>query len=280
MQYELRGAGCVRQVCWLPVDSIAPREEAAFAVEGGMPLEALAESIRREGLHKPVTVEHVGGGRYRILSGNRRLTACKMAGLTHVDAVVLTAATADMDARSLMEALLSGRLHYIEEAAALERLTTVYGMRRESLAAALGKTPAVIAQKLRLTRLDSELRALLLEEDLPECTARTLLKLPDRQARMLIARKAAAQRLCVRDVELLVKSAMSRLPVPPLPGGRTISLMRDYRLYLNAVRAIVAQMQEAGLTVTAAERRAGESVEMTIRVATKRIRAHGGGAKG
>lgn len=270
MQYEARG-GCAgaRQICWLPMGSITPREEAAFAA-GSAPIEQLAESIRREGLHKPVTVEPAGGGRYRILSGNRRYLACRLAGFTHIDAVVLSTPAEHMDARGLMEALLSGRLHYVEEAAALARLITVFGMRRENLAAALGKSPAVIAQKLRLADADSELKALLLEENLPECAARALLKLPDRQGRLIIARKAAAQHLCVRDVELMVKSAMTRLPVPPVPVGRTISLVRDHRLYLNAIRAITAQMQEAGLQVEVSQREMRSGVEMTVRVLPRR----------
>lgn len=273
MQYDPRGAACARQVCWLPLESISPREEAAFASGGRMSIEELAESIRLEGLHKPVTVEHTGGGRYRILSGNRRLLACRMAGMTHIDAVILSAPARDLDARGLMESLLTGRLHYIEEAAAMERLTTVYGMRRETLAAALGRSPGSIRQKLQLTCLDSELKALLLEEELPEGAARALVKLPDRQGRMLIARKAAAQRLCVRDVEVLVRSAMDKLPVPPAPVGRTISIMRDYRLYVNAITGIVAQMQEAGLEARQTQRSLGDSVEITVRIQTRRRRS-------
>lgn len=270
MQYEARDSLTgARQICWLPMGNISPREEAAFAA-GDAPIEQLAESIRREGLHRPVTVEPTGGGRYRILSGNRRFLACRLAGFTHIDAVVLSVPAEHMDARGLMESLLSGRLHYVEEAAALARLTTVFGMRRETLAAALGKSPAAIAQKVHLADMDNELKALLLEENLPECAARALLKLPDRQGRLMIARKAAAQRLCVRDVELMVKSAMARLPVPPVPGGRTISLMRDHRLYLNAIRAIVAQMQEAGLDAEVRQRDGNGGAEMTICVRHRR----------
>lgn len=273
MLYDPRGGACARQVCWLPVGSITPRAEAAFAGDGDASLEEMAASIRREGLHRPITVEDAGGGRYRILSGNRRFLACRMAGLTHVDAVILASPAAGMDARGLMEALLSGQMHYLEEAAALDQLLTVHGMRREALATALGKTTAAVAQKTRLNALDSELKALLLEENLPECTARALLKLPDKQGRLVIARKAAAQHLCVRDVELMVKSAASRLPVPPVPGGRTISIMRDYRLYLNAIRAIVAQMQEAGLAAQEKTREMGDTVEVTIRIPTRRKRS-------
>lgn len=266
-------AGCARQVCWLPMGSIMPREEQPFAQGDGASLEELAASIQREGLIRPITVEMAGGGRYRILSGNRRYLACRMAGFTHIDAVVLACPTEDQDARGLMQGLMSGRMHYLEEAAALQRLMTVYGIRREALATALGRTPAAVAQRARLTELDGALRAFLLEENLSEGVARALLRLPDSHARMMIARQAATQRLCVRDTELLVKSAMTRLPVPPAPGGRTISLMRDYRLYVNAIRAIAAQMQEAGIQATFTQRPMGEEVEVAVRIPTRRRRS-------
>ena len=89
---------------------------------------------------------------------------------------------------------------------------------------------------------------------------------------MAIARQAVAQRLYVRDVELLVTAAIARLPVPPPTGGRMISLMRDHRLYLNAIQAIIAQMQEAGLAPEVRQTRFGDYAELTIRVPVRKRR--------
>ena len=146
------------------------------------------------------------------------------------------------------------------------------GMTREQLARCLGKTPAQISQKLRLTVLDEDLRRYLVEQNLSEGYARALSKLPDPAGRMAIARQAVAQRLYVRDVELLVTAAIARLPVPPPTGGRMISLMRDHRLYLNAIQAIIAQMQEAGLAPEVRQTRFGDYAELTIRVPVRKRR--------
>lgn len=264
------GAGCARQVCWLPMGSIILRQEALFAQGTRIPLEQLAASIQREGLIRPIMVESMGDGRYRILSGNRRYLACRMAGLTHIDAVVLHLSAQSQGARGLMTALLSGKLHYLEEADAMARLTKDYGVKKETLATALGRSSACVSQKLKLCGMDRELRAVLLEENLPEGVAHALMRLPDSRMRLAIARRVAEQKLCVRDAELLVKSAMSRLPVQPVPGGRTISVMRDYRLYVNAIRAIAAQMQDAGIHATATQRTMGEEVEVVVRIPTRK----------
>lgn len=265
---------CARQVCWLPLERIAPRPSMGLEPASSLTLAELAESIRIHGVVEPVTVQASGNGRYVIVSGNRRLMACRMAGLTHIDAVILEGIAPDQSAAQLLQAVLSGRMHYLEEAAALDALQQ-QGLTREEIARSLGCTAASIAQKLRLTELDEELRRFLLESGLPEGCARALTKLPDRRARMAIARQAAREQLGVRDVELLVMSAQSRLPVPPLSGGRTIALVRDHRLYLNAIRNIVAQMQEAGIPATSAERTLGDSVEVTLRLPTRRRRAGG-----
>lgn len=275
MQYDGQGpAACAQQVCRLPMSSISPRQTQPFGREDSASLTELAASIQRDGLIRPITVRRTLGGRYVIVSGNRRYMACRMAGFTHIDAVIMGGTPDSRPAQALIAALQGGRMHYLEEAEALRDLTGAYGITRDALARSLGRTSATIAQKIRLMELDEDLRAFLLEEKLPERCARALLRLPDRHARMMIARQAASQKLCIRDVELLVSSAVSRLPVPPPPGGRTIALMRDHRLYMNAIYAIIAQMQEAGIDAKALERPVGEdSVELVLRVPTRRKRA-------
>lgn len=270
MQYT-QAAGCSRQVCWLPLSSITPRIDHAFGQEESRSLQELTASIQRYGLQTPITVRPLGEGRYGIVSGNRRFLACRMAGYTHLDAIVLPEAGPDVTERELLLRLTQGQMHYLEEADACRRLVEE-GMTREQLARCLGRTPTLVSQKLRLTELDEELRAFLIEQALPEGYARALSRLPDAQGRLAIARQAVAQRLCIRDVELLVTAAMARLPVPPPTGGRTISLMRDHRLYLNAIQAIIAQMEEAGIAPEVKQTRFGDYVELTLRIPVRRPR--------
>ncbi len=154
------------------------------------------------------------------MSGNRRYLACRMAGYTHMDAIVLPAAGPDCTDRSLLMRLTREHLHYLEEADICHRLTED-GFTKEQLARCLGKTPALVAQKLRLAGLEPELRAFLMEQNLPEGYARALSKLPDRAGRMAIARQAVAQKLWRgRDVELLASWPLPACPCPrPSAGG-------------------------------------------------------------
>ena len=276
MQYGPHsGAAYAQQVCWLPLERISPRPSMSFDRADSMTLAELTDSIRRDGLIRPITVQQTGNGRYRVISGNRRLMACRMAGFTHIDAVILAGSAEDAGQRQRMEALLSGQMHYLEEARVMRQLMEEDGMTRDDLARSLGCTASTVTQRVRLTELDEELRTFLMEEGMPERVAQALVKLPDQRARMTIARQAARQHLSVRDVELLIASAQARLPVPPSPGGRTISLVRDHRLYLNAIRAIVAQMQEARVDAQMTERTTAGAIELTLRIPTRMRRAAG-----
>lgn len=272
MLYDSQDMPCVQQVCWLSMDQITPRTSQPFGREDSASLTELCDSIRRDGLIHPITVRRMSEGRYMIVAGNRRYTACRMLGMTHVDAVILPGVAQDESLQETLAMLSSRRLHYLEEARAVGEILSSGAMNREELARHLGLTSATVREKQRLLELDEPLRMLLLEENLPERMARALLRLPEARARMSIALKAARERLSVRDVELLVTSAQTHLPVPPPPGGRTITLMRDHRLYLNAIRSIVAQMKEAGMSAQMTERTLPDAVEVTLRLPTRRRR--------
>ena len=73
-----------------------------------------------------------------------------------------------------------------------------------------------------------------------------MLPLPGEETRLRVAAQAAAQRLSVQKTEQLVSKALERLPVP-VGHRRLISLARDPRLYVNAIRGIVQQLRDTGL---------------------------------
>lgn len=262
---------CAQQVCWVAVDKITPRMNRAFGREDSASLNDLAASIKRDGLIRPITVRPTVGGKYEIVSGNRRYLACRMIGMTQVDAIVLASSPRETSAQVLLNRLLAGGIHYLDQADILRELHTAYGVSRDVLAQQLGVTPAALGHRMRLADLDEETRSLLHESALPEKVAAGLLRLPDSELRCRILRQAVREHLSPRDVELLVTSACTHLPVPP--AGRTIALMRDSRLYLNALRAIAAQMQEAGIPAQISETVTPAATTVTVSVPTRHRRS-------
>ncbi len=253
-----------RQVCWLPLCNIIPNPDQPRREFSEAALNELANSIRQFGLLQPITVRENGGGQYEIIMGERRFRACQLLGQTHIDAIVLPATGRESAMMALVENLQREDLHFFEEAEAFASLIDNYQMTQDELSRRLGKSACTVANKLRLLRLDPELRALIFEENLSERHARALLRLPDGPGRIRIARQAASANLTVRETEAMVERAMARLPVPPPPHRRLISLVRDHRLYMNAIKGIVTQMQETGIPAEYSVMEYGESIELRI----------------
>lgn len=252
-----------RQTCLLPITEVHPNPNQPRREFDELKLMELAASIRQHGLLQPITVRAAGDG-YEIIMGERRYRACRMLGFTHIDAFILSVPTEQSALLALIENLQREDLHFLEEAEAYQVLIGE-SMNQEQLARRLGKSPSFVANKLRLLKLSPELRHFILEENLSERHARALLPLPDAAARMRIAASAARQHLTVRETEALVQRALRRLPVPP-PPRKVVSLVRDHRLYLNAIKSVLEQMKESGMRAEYDTRETEHWVEMTIRV--------------
>ncbi len=261
LQEGQEGGG--RQAYSLPLEMIRPNPRQPRLNFDEYALMELASSIRQHGLLQPVTVRTAGGG-YELIMGERRLRACQMLGLKQIDAFILPASEDESAELALIENLQRESLHYFEEAEAYAELLS-RGMTQETLAHRLGRSVSGVANKLRLLKLEPELRQFLWEEGLSERHARALLPIGDGGVRQRIARQAAQRRLTVRETEALVARHQARLPAPP-PKRRVISLAVDHRLYVNALRSIVAQMQETGLDAELDENEAEDWMEIVIRM--------------
>ncbi len=270
----------------LPVETILPRASLHRAQAEGT-LRELMHSIRTEGLRRPILVRRSGPGRYTVVSGNRRLMACRRLGMQSIAAVLLPPLPGGASPQDLLSALAARTCHYLDAADMMRQLNTRYGMSREAIARSLGTTAQAVTARLSLMGLSEPLRAFLMEEGAPERIARALLRLPDEHRRMAIARRAARERLCIRDVEALITASLTRRcpalavdapprrvrnrrvdrlhPSAPPPGRRVLTLMRDTRPYINAIREITRQMRIAGVNATLTENDCAGLHEVTLR---------------
>jgi len=233
-----------RQLCWLALDSIHPNPLQPRTEFDDFSLMELAASIRQNGLLQPVTVRPCSAG-YELIMGERRCRACRLLGHTHIEAFILPADDAESALLALVENVQRQNLHFLEEARAYQRLID-QGMSQETLARLLGKSVPAVSNRLRLLRLEPAVQEIIVENGLSERHARALLPLPGEEARLRIAALAGAQHLSVQKTEQLVAKALERLPVPAV-SRRVISMARDHRLYINAIRGIVEQMRDTGL---------------------------------
>lgn len=107
------------------------------------------------------------------------------------------------------------------------------------------------------------MREVICEGQLTERHARALLSLPGEELRLRVARAAAAQHLSVQKTEQLIARTLEKLPMP-LTCRRVVSLARDYRLYINAIRGIVGQLCDTGVQAQCEVSEYDSAVEVRI----------------
>lgn len=167
-------------------------------------LEELASTIRDHGILTPVVVRRVSDG-FQIVAGERRIRAARLAGLTHVPAIIRDASDSQALQMALVENLQREDLNPLEAAEAYQRLVDEFGLTQEELAGRLGRDRSSVANSLRLLRLPIRIRNDVAEGTLSEGHARALLGL-ERAADQLKARDEVVRRgLNVRGTEALVR---------------------------------------------------------------------------
>lgn len=189
------------------IDAMEAQPRHAFAVE---PLADLAASIRESGVLQPLLVSREGE-RYRVIAGERRLRAARMAGLSTVPAIVRQATPEDAFLLALVENVQREDLNAVEQARAFQRLTEDYGMTQEAVARRVGKQRSTVANSLRLLKLAPPVLAAIEAGRLAEGTARALLPLSAGDQESLLA--AIQDRdLSAREVEALVRGRRASKP--------------------------------------------------------------------
>ena len=156
----------------------------------------------------PLIVSELGDGRYRIIAGERRWRAARMAGLKKVPVVVRAAGAQEIMEVSLIENLQREDLNIIEEAKGYLRLQEEFGLTQEQIARRVGKSRPGVANALRLLHLPAAALDLLEEGKLSPGHGKVLLACPDEKTAAELAARAAADELSVRELEAMVRRAL------------------------------------------------------------------------
>jgi len=188
----------------IAIDDIDPNADQPRREFDKDALEQLADSIREAGVLSPILVVE-DGLRYRIVAGERRYRASRLAGLASVPCIVRDMTTAQQMEAALIENLQRQDLNPIEEAAAIRSLMQECGYTQEQAAQKLGKSRPVIANALRLLNLPREIIDLVITGDLSAGHARVLAGLNDKKRQLELAHQCVTLAYSVRKLEELVK---------------------------------------------------------------------------
>lgn len=169
-------------------------------------LEALAQSIRTQGVVQPIVVRPLAADRFEIIAGERRWRASKLAGLETIPALVRDVSDRVAMAVALIENIQRESLNPLEEAAALRRLIDECEMTHQQCAEAVGRSRAAVSNLLRLMDLNPDVQELINRGELEMGHGRALLGLEGRR-QSEFARQVVERGLNVRQTEALVRAA-------------------------------------------------------------------------
>lgn len=187
------------------IDKIVPNENQPRKYFDESSLNELAESINSHGLIQPLVVNSEDGN-YKIITGERRWRAAKIAGLSKLPVIVKDYSVEEIIEVSLIENIQREDLNPIEEAEAYNILLKEFGMTQEQLSIKIGKSRAVITNAIRLLNLDSRVKNFVIENKLSNGHARAILSLENGDLQFEVAEKVIENGLSVRQTESLVKS--------------------------------------------------------------------------
>jgi ParB family chromosome partitioning protein len=186
-------------------------------------LRELATSIKELGVIQPITVRKLDFNKYQLISGERRLRASTLIGLTTVPAYIRIANDNESLIMALVENIQRHDLDPIEIALSYQRLIDEIQLTQEQMSERVGKKRSTIANYLRLLKLDPIIQTGIRDGFISMGHGRAIINIEDHDVQTDIYQKIVSQNLSVRETETLVKNYHESLKPKPAVAAKTIS---------------------------------------------------------
>ena len=173
-------------------------------------LRELAQSIKEQGVIQPVTVRKLGYNKYQLISGERRLRASKMAGLTKIPAFIRVANDEQMLELALIENIHRENLNAIEVAISYQRLIDECNLTQEEVSEKVGKSRSAVANFLRLLKLPPEEQLAIRDGHISMGHARALININDKEEQLKLLQQIIMDEMTVRQTEEMADKAKGK----------------------------------------------------------------------
>lgn len=198
-------AEAVTNVLRLAVDQIEPNPRQPRHDFDEQALNELAASIRLHDIVQPITVSKLPSGKYRIVSGERRWRAAKLAGLKDVPAYIRQANDQELLELALLENLQREDLNAMEIALSYKRMMEELNHTQEQVAERMGKERSTVANYIRLLKLPPDIQVAVRKGEISMGHARALINVDTIDKQLFIFNEVRDRGLSVRQTEELVR---------------------------------------------------------------------------
>ena len=194
----------VGNIMEVPIEDIVPNPDQPRTHFDEKALQELSESIKVLGIIQPITVRKEGQ-KYKIISGERRYRASKLAGLKTIPAYIRLVNDQELLEMALVENIQREDLDPIEVALTYQRLLEEIGLTQDSLSQRVGKERSTITNSLRLLRLSPDVQQAVREGIISAGHGRAIISLEDVDNQQILFKKIIDEKLNVRQAEELAK---------------------------------------------------------------------------
>ena len=198
-------------------------------------LDELAESVATHGVIQPILVAK-DGDHYKIIAGERRWRAAKIAGLKTIPAIVRDYEAEKLFVVSMIENLQREDLNPVEEASGYKTLLDKFGMTQEKVSESVGKSRSTVANSLRILSLPEDVVEMLRAGAISTGHAKVILSLPTAELRSKSAVYIAEKKLSVRESEAYI-AALTKPPreEPPKENNEVLLQIEDLETNISKV---------------------------------------------
>lgn len=250
----------------IPVQYIVPNKSQPRVEFSLCELQELADSIRANGVLQPLTVRKRSAQEYELVTGERRLRASKLAGLTTVPCILISCDDERAAVLALLENLQRVDLGPFEEAEGICRLIATWGVTQEEAARRLGKKQSTIANKLRLLKLTEPEREMIVKTGLTERHARALLRIQDDSLRISALQQIIEKNLNVKQTEEFISRLLEHLEMREKKISKRTVVIKDVRIFMNTIQKAVSTMRLSGIPAVTAQNETDDYIECVVRI--------------
>jgi ParB family chromosome partitioning protein len=256
---------------YIPVEKIRPNPYQPRKSFDKMALDELTNSVKSYGVMQPISVRMINQSSFELVAGERRLRACKNAGIDKIPAVIVEVNDKDSAVLALIVNLQRENLNFLEETEAYYNLMKDYGFTQDQLAKSMGKSQSTIANKLRLLKLSPVIKKTILENGLSERHARALLRLPDEQLQLKVLKRVIDQGLNVKRTEELVEQTIQKImhQSEEKKEQKMKRFLKDIRLFTNTIQQAVDLIQQSGVDAKYTMHEKDDFYEIKIQIPVK-----------
>ncbi|MBC1891556.1 nucleoid occlusion protein [Listeria booriae] len=255
----------MQKIVELPIAAIIPNRFQPRTVFDASKIEELARTIRIHGVIQPIVVREYEPEKYEIIAGERRFRAVSSLEWEHIPAIIQSLTDDEVAAIALIENLQREELTPIEEAKAYQSLLDMQGITQEALAQRVGKSQSAVANKLRLLRLPESIQQAVLDKQISERHARSLLVLEEEEQQLAVLAKIVENKWNVKETEQHIASLHTK-PEPKKAKPQRKAISRDVRIAVNTIKQSITMVKDNGMDLQMEEEESDDFYQITIQI--------------